>query len=92
MWYACFDFEKKRNRKAKVQYKWDEFDKEGGQLDEAQADYILKEGGGKEALLSSSQQTSEMESIAIDKDDYLENPALYSIGLKRECFSKTLFM
>ena len=27
-----------------------------------------------------------------DKDFYLENPQLYDIGIKRECFSKTLFM
>lgn len=27
-----------------------------------------------------------------DKEDYLENPELYKIGINRECFTKTLFM
>ena len=67
MWYGCFDFEKKRKRKKKFNFDLDE-----------------KEGGGSEsgsAYNLSEQLIGKDSKIEIDKDDYLENPALYKIGL-----------
>ena len=45
MWYACFDFEKKRKRKWGKDFKipWDKVESEGGEQEEE--DTIMKEGG-----------------------------------------------
>lgn len=75
MWYACFDFEKKRDRRMKANAYKEELKEE-----------LLVKDKGVEMSNMSEHLTAE------EKEQYLKNPDLYGIGLRRECFSKTLFM
>ena len=81
MWYACFDFEKRRYKRKRVDFK-SKMQNEGGlEMSTTDSQFQKMSNSNKATKLANSKSQY-----------YLLNPSLYGIGIRRECFSKTLFM